>query len=215
MAAFKGGTLPILRVEALDLPVPSTKDVLSKRVDFVKAKLADEPVSRDRYFLSKGIRLNVQSIQAFAATVEEIFISTDYVSRAISWLCNFDVRRSLHLSQRVLLSPHVGIDDLVKTFISGERLRISPGRIKRALFLGDYNHFRQEDSSFVLNIFSVFPEMVGSPLAKASVLQLLKDRDAEALDNKDAGYMEVGEVVLPGAYGPASESSEKARCGPF
>jgi hypothetical protein len=180
--------------KAFYLPTPSTREVLQKRIGFLREKVALAPDSRDSYFLKKGIRLGVKDIQAFAACIEDAFINTEYFSRTISWLCNHDIRRSLQLSQRVLLSPHVVIDDLVKTFLSSTRMRIPEWNLRRALFLGDYNGFNQEDSTFVLNLFDVFSDSIGTPFARSSVLQVLKDKIADAREPDD-GYLEVGDVM--------------------
>ena len=83
----KSGPFQSYETRAFYLPVPSTKEVISRRVDFIKEKTHDEMRgSKGQYFLSKGIRLKVGDIQAFAACVEDIFIKEDYVGRIIGWL---------------------------------------------------------------------------------------------------------------------------------
>ncbi|MBF4069328.1 hypothetical protein ISJ33_24655 [Burkholderia pseudomallei] len=190
----KHGPMQSYETKSFYLPVPSTKDVLQKRVSFLKEKLLSPSKQRDQYFLSKGIRLSVGDMSAFAACVEEVFINTEYVSRTVSWLCNYDIRRGLQLSKQILTSPQIPIDDLVKTYVSGRRLTIPEFRVKRALFLSDYNQFRQEDSEFILNIFTMFPDAIGTPFAKLSIIQALKDKQAQA-DSPAGAYMEIGDVA--------------------
>lgn len=189
----KSGPLQSYEAKAFYLPVPSTKEILQKRIKFITEKTNNRSGQGEHYFLKRGIRLSVADIDAFAACVEGVFVNTEYVSRTISWLCNHDIRRSLGLTQKVLSSPHISIDDLVRTYLSGRKLRIMEFDIRKALFLGDYDRFRQDHSEFVLNMFSVSPKDLTSPLARLSVLQLLKDKDATKEDS-DQAYMEAREI---------------------
>jgi energy-coupling factor transporter ATP-binding protein EcfA2 len=157
------------------LPVPSTKEVLTKRVEFIKSKSQeDSDINRD-YFTKKGIRLSFSDVKAFALSVEDIFINEDYVGRTIGWLANFDIRRSLQIAQRLITSPIMDISELIKAYAISQRFRPQRRNIKKALLFGDYNHFYQQDSSFILNIFEVGSNSVTSPLLKLSILRLLMD----------------------------------------
>ncbi len=189
----KSGPLQSYDVKAFYLPIPSTKDILERRLQFINSKTAIPSAQNQQYFLKKGIRLSVADINAFAACVEGIFVETEYVSRTVSWLCNHDIRRSLVLTQKVLSSPHISIDDLVKTFISGRKLRIMEHAIRKAIFLGDYDKFQQDQSEFVLNMFSVSSRDITSPLIRLTILQLLKEKEATKEDSEQA-YIEVSEI---------------------
>ena len=175
------------------LPVPSTKDVLSKRVDFVKHKI-EESNRREEYFLKKGIKLNLQDINAFAVCLEEVFVKTDFVGRIIGWLANFDIRRSLQITQRIITSPRISIDDLVKTFLAGNSLMIPEWDIMRALISGDYTYFNQEENDFILNMFSIKRDRVTSPLIKLSIIVLLQNRELSATTS-ELSYMSVEDVM--------------------
>lgn len=168
------------------LPVPSTKEILSKRVNFIMYKLEEDKAEKGEYFLSKGIRLSIRDIKAFAACVESILINVDYVSKIIGWISNYDIRRSLRISQRIVTSPIISIEDIVKTYLLGKMLFIPPYQIKKALICGDYNHFSQSDSEFVVNMFSIRPERPTSPLVKLSILQFLSDMEIQFKESDDA-----------------------------
>lgn len=157
------------------LPVPSTKEVLTKRVEFIKLKAQADPETREEYFTKKGIRLSISNVTAFALSVEDIFVKEDYVGRMVGWLANFDIRRGLQIAQRVITSPILDISEPVKAYAIGQRFRPQRLSIKKALLLGDYNHFYQKDSNFILNVFEVNSNAVTSPLLRLSVLRLLID----------------------------------------
>lgn len=187
----KNGPFQSYHYKAFYLPTPNTKEILQKRLSFLQNKLdSTQTNSQEQYFLSKGIRLELQDINAFAACIETIFIETDYISRLIGSLCNHDIRRTLELTRRTLTSPHIVIDDLVRTFLSQSgRLRIATQRIKKAIFLGDYNSFSQADNSFIVNLYSIHTDQIGTPLAKLAILQALKQRAAQT-DDPEGKYID-------------------------
>ncbi len=192
----KNGPFQSYTYKAFYLPTPATKEVLQKRVEFLKQKtqvVATDP--KEQYFLSRGIRISLQDINAFTACIETIFIDTDYISRLIGSLCNFDIRRTLELTRRTLTSPHIAIDDLIKTYLSPSgRMRINPAKIKKAIFLGDYNYFSQQNNSFILNVFTIDPAQISTPLAKLSILQVLKQKSANA-QNPESQYMDAYSIA--------------------
>jgi energy-coupling factor transporter ATP-binding protein EcfA2 len=157
------------------LPVPSTKDVLTKRVEFIKSKSQENSDVDREYFTKRGIRLSFSDVKAFALSVEDIFINEDYVGRTIGWLANFDIRRSLQIAQRLITSPIMDVSELIKAYAIGQKFRPQQVNIKKALLFGDYNHFYQQDSNFILNVFEVDSNAITSPLIKLSILRLLID----------------------------------------
>ena len=187
----KSGPLQSYNTTAFYLPVPSTKEVLRKRIDYLKVKLGKS--HSGSYFLGKGIRLKIKDLQAFASCIDEVFVRTDYVSRTVGWLSNHDIRRSLKIFERIILSPVIGIDDLVKTYLSSGQLRVEKRKIVQALLHGDYNHFNQDNSDYVLNVFSVSPEWLASPLCKLSIVRLLLDKE-HASTEPDTRYLSVEEI---------------------
>ncbi|WP_157128434.1 AAA family ATPase [Cupriavidus sp. USMAA2-4] len=190
----KHGPLQSYDTKSFYLPIPPTKEILQKRVTFLKSKLKGPAKQSEQYLLRKGIRISVRDINAFAACIEEVFINTEYISRTVSWLCNYDIRRGLNLSKQIITSPQISIEDLVKIYISGKPISIPEYRIRKALFLGEYNQFRQESSEYVFNVFAVFPDMLGTPLATCSILQCLKDKLAESSDIRES-YMDLASIA--------------------
>lgn len=177
----KAGPFQTYRSKLFYLPVPSTKEVLGKRISYLKTQTNVAKNTRS-YFLQKGIRLSVDNIRAFAACSEEIFLNEPFISRRIGWLSNHDIRRSLMISQQVLTSPHLSIDDLVGAYLklgASGNVKVSYRKFMQALINGEYNAFQQDNSSFVLNLFDVSPDFPSTPLLRLSVLKLLIDRAGE------------------------------------
>lgn len=176
------------------LPVPSTKDVLSKRIEFIKEKLGGEGQTQNQYFIGKGIRLSIQNIRGFAAAIEDIFINTEYMGRVVGWLSNHDIRRGLYIAQRIITSPIITIENLVSVYVTGKREIVDVRKTKRALFWGNYNGFQPSDSDFIVNLFSIHPSFPTSPLGKPSILRLLIDKDNQARQPTDS-YFSIGDIV--------------------
>ncbi|MFN9670293.1 MAG: hypothetical protein ACK573_16015 [Pseudanabaena sp.] len=176
------------------LPVPSTKEVLTKRVEFIKLKAQEDPETSREYFTRKGIRLSISDVTAFALSVEDIFVHEDYVGRMVGWLANFNIRQGLQIAQRVITSPILDVSELVKAYAIGQRFRPQRLNIKKALLMGDYNHFFQQDSSFILNVFEVNSNAVSSPLLRLSILRLLIDIYSETLESEKI-YRSVEDIL--------------------
>jgi hypothetical protein len=86
----KSGLFQTYAAKMFYLPVPSPKRVLEKRVEYIRRKVEDEKNSSE-FFVGRGIRLSIQNIVAFAASLEEIFVKQDFVARRINWLANNDI----------------------------------------------------------------------------------------------------------------------------
>ena len=190
----KQGPLQSYATTQFYLPVPSTKDVLSKRVDFIKEKLGAGQTQSGEYFTQKGIRLNIPDIQAFAFCIEEIFIKTEYLGRVVGWLSNHDIRRGLKIAQRIITSPILSVEDLVKLYITENRVSIKERKVRQALILGNYNGFVQSHSDFVLNLFQVSSTSITTPLAKLSILRVLMDRESQTTSLEES-YMTIEDIV--------------------
>lgn len=183
----KHGPLQSYATTSFFLPVPAMKEVLAKRVNFLKSRADDMDNGGDRgnYFLSKGIRLNVRDIKAFAACVEEIFVSNEGQSRVIGSLANFDVRRSLQLSQLIMTSPHLEVEELVKLYLTDGSIQLKQRQINYALICGDLNHFDPTSSDYIIGIFTISGDKITSPLIRLSILRLMLDIEQQTQDVND------------------------------
>lgn len=189
----KAGALQSYPSKTFYLPVPSTKDVLKKRVLFIKRKLEETDDNGREYFSSRGLRVKIENFHAFAACVEEAFIKTDYVSRKVGWLSNYDIRRSLELSQGIITAPILKMEDLVASYYSKRSVNIPEYRITQALLFGSYNKFRQDAHDFILNLFAIEDGNISSPLLRMSILRLFFDKECTSREAL-GGYMKFEEV---------------------
>lgn len=128
----------------------------------------------------------MENMPAFAACVEEAFINTDYIARRIGSLTNYDLRRSLELSQRIITAPILKVDELVSAYFSRRQVTIPEMRIVQALLYGEYNKFRQDAHEYVLNLFAPESGTLNSPLLRTSILRLFIDRRNAGRDLADS-----------------------------
>jgi predicted type IV restriction endonuclease/energy-coupling factor transporter ATP-binding protein EcfA2 len=191
----KAGPFQSYETRVFYLPVPSTKEVLAKRVSYIKEKITGQDRdSTTPYFLKKGIRLSVGDIHAFAACIEDIFVNEEYIGRIIGWLANHDIRRSLDIARRIIISPVLSIEDLVKAYLIGKSYSISARKIKQALLVGEYTHFNQSESNYILNLYEIRAEEITSPLIRMSILKLLMDKDSETTSSENS-YITVDDIL--------------------
>ncbi|GAG65468.1 unnamed protein product [marine sediment metagenome] len=112
----------------------------------------------------------------------------------VGWLSNHDIRRSLRIYQRIITSPFILLEDLVKTFLSGRNLFVPSHQISKAFILGDYKWFNPKNSEFILNVFTVNPKRITSPLLKLSLLRLLINKDSQSKDVEET-YLSVDNII--------------------
>ena len=58
----KSGPFQSYTTKSFYLPIPSTKEILTKRIHFIREKLNEDKNTSGRYFLQKGIRLKIEDI---------------------------------------------------------------------------------------------------------------------------------------------------------
>lgn len=192
----KHGPLQSYDTTSFYLPVPAMKSVLEKRVLFIRQKLTEKEQNvRGEYFVGRGIRLSVQDISAFAACIEEIFVANEGVSRIIGGLANFDIRRSLQLTQKIVTSPHIKIDELVRLYLTDGRLPVKTRSIYTAILCGDANHYIQDASNFVLNQFEVQGDDITSPLLEMGILRFFMDIESQSGEDIQASHASVEDAI--------------------
>ena len=189
----KSGPFQSYETTAFYLPVPSTHEVLSKRIDFIREKLADDTHAK-QYFVGRGIRLRIEDIERFSFVIEQLFVRTQYLGRIVGWVSNHDIRRGLDVSRRIATSPHLSIEQLVRMYVLKQRTSIQDWRIKNALFLGDYNRFSQDGNPYILNCWRTTGKFRITPLARLSILRQLLDVQNIAKSPED-DYSTVQDVV--------------------
>ncbi|MEX1199552.1 MAG: cold shock domain-containing protein [Methylophaga sp.] len=158
------------------LPTPSPREIFRKRIDFLKNKLHQDSQSiatKGSYFIGNGIKLSLDNLEGFAQVLENVFVEHDYTARTIGELTNYNIRRTLALSQRIMTSPVIKIEDLIRSYIKGEFVTTKFSRFMDALMKGDYELYRQGDNHEVFPVFQVNSELKHSPLLFLRILVLL------------------------------------------
>jgi hypothetical protein len=166
----KAGSLQSYTSRSFYLPVPDAKEIISRRVDFLKLKVKAEPAAAKSYFSKKGFQVEVNDLAILADAVGKVFVEHDYVSGMIGRLGNFDIRRMLRLAERIFLSPELKIDDIIKSRFGGETVTADWFRAQRALVKGEYDRFSEGENEFISNVFQANPRRPESPLLVAPVI---------------------------------------------
>lgn len=186
----------IYKSRSFFLPTPSPREVFRKRIDFLKQKLSDDRMDRKEkrgYFSSRGIKIEIKNLDGFAHVLENVFVDHDYTSKTIGELTNYNIRRTLLLSQRVITSPVIKIEDLIKSYFSGELVTTNFTRFMDALIKGDYEAYRQGDNHEIYPIFQVDSEVVQSPLLNLRILTLLDSvhNGGRSVEDKHIGIQSI------------------------
>jgi len=166
----------IYRTRSFFLPTPPPREVFRKRVDFLKERLvrASEDADARSYFTSRGIKISIPDMEAFANVLESIFVDQEYNARLLGELTNYNIRRTLSLSRRVLTSPIINIERLVNSYITGTSAAPTFDHFMNALLKGDWEIYRRVDQNEIYPIFDVDSEVAQSPLLATRILSLLR-----------------------------------------
>ncbi|WP_136661407.1 cold shock domain-containing protein [Nitratireductor sp. XY-223] len=166
----------IYQSKSFFLPTPSPREVFRKRIDFIQKRVnaeQDEESARS-YFAGKGIKVSIPDIRAFAKAIEEVFVEQEYTAKTLGQLTNYNIRRTLRLSQRVMTSSILKVEDLLKSYITGTAVAPNFQKFLQALMKGNYEYFRQSDQHEIFPVFSSDPELPRSPLLYLRILALLE-----------------------------------------
>ena len=157
------------------LPTPSPREVFRKRIDYLKGKLdAKEKAQRQTYFSDRGIGVSIGNLGAFAGVLENIFVEQDYPSRRVGELSNYNIRKALGLSRRVITSSVLRVDDLITSYLTGAMVAPNFEKFMTALICGDFKYFRPDDEPLIINIFQVDNSVRQSPLLQLRILVHLR-----------------------------------------
>lgn len=170
------GALQSYSARSFYLPVPDAKEIISRRVEFLKLKVQAEPVAAKSYFSRRGFQVEVNDLAMLAEAVGKIFVEDDYVSGFIGRLGNFDIRRMLKIAERIFLSPELKIDEVIKSKFGGKSVTADPFRTQRALIKGEYDRFTEADNEYISNLFQTNPERPEPPLLSYYLLWLLRQK---------------------------------------
>lgn len=172
----KAGALQSYSARSFYLPVPDAKEIISRRVEFLRAKVEAEPKAAKSYFSDRGFQVEVNDLAILADAVGKIFVESDYVSGFIGRLGNFDIRRMFEIAERIFLSPELKIDDIIKSKFGGDSVVADQFRTHRALIKGEYDRFNESENDYISNLFQTNPVRPEPPLLGYYILWLLRQK---------------------------------------
>ena len=159
----KSGPFQSYPTKQFFLPPPKAGEILQKRVNFLKEKIREQKKQPTSYFLEKGMSFTIDKLENFAAYIEEIFVNEEFLSGKIGRLANFEVRRMLQLSEKIIISPALSTDDLFKTYVLGTKKIIRADKIDKAIILGAHNFYDYSNNDYIFNVFEVNSTDLTSP----------------------------------------------------
>jgi energy-coupling factor transporter ATP-binding protein EcfA2 len=178
----KDGALQSYSARSFYLPVPEAKEIITKRVNFLKLKVNAPGEAAKLYFSRLGFQVQINDVAMLAEAVEKVFIDNDYVSGLLGRLGNFNIRVMLRLAERIFLSPEIKIDEIIKSKFGGPSVTADRHRTHRALLRGEYDRFNEGENEFVSNVFYTNPRRPASPLLAYYLLWILRQRLNSARD---------------------------------
>ncbi len=180
------------------LPTPSPREVFRKRIDFLKNAIAEHGENKNNknkktYLSGTGIKISIQNLDGFAQVLENIFVDHDYTSKTLGELTNYNIRRTLLLSQRIMTSSVIKIEDLIKSYLIGKFVATDFATFMEALMKGDYEVYKQGDNHEIYPIFQVDSEVRQSPLLNLRILTLLDsaNKGSRTVEDKHLGIQSV------------------------
>jgi energy-coupling factor transporter ATP-binding protein EcfA2 len=172
----KDGALQSYSSRSFYLPVPEAKEIISRRVQFLKAKVNAPAEAAKTYFSRFGFLFQINDLAMLAEAVEKVFLENDYVSGLLGRLGNFNIRVMLRLAERIFLSPEIKIDEIIKSKFGGPSVAADRNRTHRALLKGEYDRFSEAENEFVSNMFYTNRMRPESPLLGFYILWILRQR---------------------------------------
>ena len=172
----KDGALQSYSSRSFYLPVPEAKEIISKRVEFLKAKVNAPADAAKSYFSRLGFQVQINDLAMLAEAVGKVFLESDYVSGLLGRLGNFNIRVMLRLAERIFLSPEIKIDEIIKSKFGGPSVTADQDRTHRALLKGEYDRFNEQENEFVSNLFYTNRMQPESPLLAFYLLWILRQR---------------------------------------
>lgn len=172
----KHGAMQSFEYESFFLPTPPTDAIIRKRIEFLEHRIeAERARPDDRYFVKRGISLNLSDLTGFTRTLQRVFVQTSHIADSIGNLANHDVRRTLTLAKEFVGSPHLNVEQLIKAYVARSAVDLPEHLATRALVCGHYDVYPTGNHDFVQNLFSLDEHLETTPLLGLRLLRLLAD----------------------------------------
>jgi hypothetical protein len=191
----KSGVFQSYLSRSFYLPSPAAKEVLARRIHYLRMKLDEGESSSGTYFSSRGIRISIGNLNGFVNVLEDAFVRNEMLSNLIWRLANYDIRRMLLLAQRAITSPTFAIEELIRIYVDQRRNAFDIRRGLGALVLGDYDRHLNAVDDFIQNLFWTEGNRPVSPLLLSSILAMLDSIRRNAGADLDRAYINVGDLT--------------------
>ena len=165
------------------LATPDTKEVIRRRIDYLKKILSESDLDSGAYFSRRGFHINASEISLLSDAISDILLGTDFITRLISRLSNFELSNILRLAERIFLSLDIEIDEMVKARYNNQSFGSDSSRLLRALICEEKDRLDENENSFITNLFYTDPEKPSSPLLAIYILHLLQNRKVNPADD--------------------------------
>jgi hypothetical protein len=181
----------------LYLPVPPPRKIIEKRIEFLEKKLLIDQTTKGKYFLGRGIKLDIPNLEKFVKYLQKVFLANDHVARWIGDFSNYDIRRCLDITRDVIASPHLPLEDLFKVWVSGKlqsnnEFEVKRYKIKNALLKRTYNSYPINNHPYIQNLYFITGNINTTPLLAIRILALLMDRKNE---EKEDNYLIIDQIL--------------------
>jgi len=168
----------IYRTKSFFLPTPPPREVFRKRIEYLKKKLSKEnssDVEIRSYLSNRGIKVSIKNLEKFADVLEGAFVNHEYTAKTLGELSNYNIRKTLRLSRRVITSAVFKMEEILAAYTAqGVVSATTSKRFMNALLKGDYELFKPGDVAEIIPIFKVDEKVVQSPLIHSRILTLLE-----------------------------------------
>ena len=180
------------------LPTPPPREVFRKRIQFIRNKIEESSSAGEgksgSYFSRKGIRITLPDLNHFTSVVENVFVDHDSMSKLVGDISNYNIRKTLVLSNKIITSPEIDVDTLIKSYISEEFTAPNIGVLTRALMRGKYTYYKLDAEQEIYPVFSESNTIAHSPLLAIRIMSFLEANSISAR-NFEEQYMTVNSIL--------------------
>tara|TARA_R110002110_G_scaffold60713_19_gene170836 strand:- start:1345 stop:4290 length:2946 start_codon:yes stop_codon:yes gene_type:complete len=171
-------------IRSFFLPTPPPREIFRKRINYFKKKLNISIHKKDNknYFTSKGIRISINNLEKFAHIIDDAFVYLENTAKIIGELSNYNIRRTMSLSRRIVTSATFDIETLILSYSSKVSSPISIDKYISALLKGDYKYYKSDDIPEIIPIFNISEGIRQSPLLQLRILSLLSSIENSSHD---------------------------------
>lgn len=191
----KQGAIQSFENEKLYLPTPPPNKIIERRIQYLQQLMTADEQTKVKYFLAKGIKLEISNIEVFVKCLQQIFLKDPLILKWVGNLSNFDIRRCLDLSRDIIASPQISFEELFAARYASahEELPIKSYKVKNAIVKKTYSSYPTGHHSFVQNLFFSIDNLNTSPILSIRILRLLLDKKLQR--NKDDDFLAVNIIT--------------------